>query len=34
MSKRKTQEEFEKEVYELTNNEYTVVGKYINNKTK
>lgn len=34
MSKKKTQKEFEKEVYELTNDEYTVVGKYINSKTK
>ena len=31
---RKTQEEFIKEVFDLTGNEYTVIGKYINNKTK
>ena len=34
MSKKKTQEEFEQEVYEKTNGEYIVVDKYINNRTK
>lgn len=34
MSKKKTQEEFEKEVYGKTNGEYVVVDKYINNRTK
>lgn len=33
MSKKKTQEEFEQEVYEKTNGEYVVVDKYINNRT-
>jgi very-short-patch-repair endonuclease/mRNA-degrading endonuclease RelE of RelBE toxin-antitoxin system len=31
---RKTTEKFKKEVYELVGNEYTVLGEYINNKTK
>jgi len=31
---RKTTEEFKKEVYDLVNDEYTVLGEYINNKTK
>lgn len=34
MSKRKTQEEFVKEVYDLVENEYTVLGKYTGNKIK
>lgn len=34
MSKRKTQEEFEKEVYELYNDEFEVEGIYINNLNK
>lgn len=34
MPRKKTQEEFEKEVLEKTNNEYMVLGKYINNRTK
>lgn len=34
MSKKKTQEEFEAEVKEKTNDEYIVCGKYINNRTK
>lgn len=33
MSKRKTQEEFEKEVKEKLNDEYVVLGEYINNRT-
>lgn len=32
--RRKTQEEFEKEVFELVGNEYIVLGKYINSYTK
>jgi len=31
---KKTQEQFENEVYEQVKNEYTVLGNYINNKTK
>ena len=31
---RKTQEKFEQEVYNLVGNEYTVLGKYVNCKTK
>lgn len=34
MARRKTQEEFEQEVYELVGDEYTVIGEYKNNKTK
>ena len=34
MPKRKTQKEFIEEVNKITNNEYLVIGKYINNKTK
>ena len=34
MAKRKTTEEFKKEVYTLVGNEYSVLGNYINNKTK
>ena len=34
MAKRKTTEEFKKEVYTLVGNEYSVLGSYINNKTK
>ena len=34
MGKLKTTEEFKKEVYNLVNDEYTILGKYINNKTK
>ena len=30
----KTTEQFKKEVYDLVGNEYSVLGKYINNKTK
>lgn len=30
----KTQEEFEKEVYDLFDDEYSILGKYINSKTK
>ena len=33
-NKTKTQEEFEQEVKEITNNNYSVVGEYINTKTK
>ena len=33
-SKLKTTEEFKKEVYNLVNDEYLVLGEYINNKTK
>jgi len=33
MPKKKTQEEFEKEVYDLTNGEYKVIGEYKNTKT-
>lgn len=33
-NKTKSQEEFEHEIKELTNNEYSVVGKYINTQTK
>ena len=34
MSKRKTHDTFIKEVYDLVNDEYIVLGNYINNKTK
>lgn len=34
MGKRKTQEQFENEVYNFTENKYKVLGKYINNMTK
>lgn len=34
MTKKKTQEEFEKEVYELVKTEYTVLGTYTGNKAK
>lgn len=34
MPRRKTQEEFENEVITITNNEYIVLGSYINNHTK
>ena len=34
MSKKKTNEEFKKEVHDLVENEYTVLGEYINNSTK
>lgn len=34
MSRKKTHEEFVKEVYELVGDEYKVIGKYQNNKTK
>lgn len=34
MSIRKTQKEFENEVFELCGNEYSVLGKYINGETK
>lgn len=34
MSKRKTDEEFRREVFDLVGNEYTILGKYINNHTK
>ena len=34
MSRRKTNEEFLKEVFNLVGNEYTVLDEYINNKTK
>lgn len=34
MSIKKTQEQFEKEVYALVNDEYVIEGQYINNKTK
>lgn len=34
MSIKKTQEQFEKEVYTLVNNEYVVEGTYVNNRTK
>ena len=33
MSKKKTQEEFEQEVFKKLNNEYIVMGTYINNRT-
>lgn len=33
MSKKKTQEEFEQEVFQKLNNEYIVTGTYINNRT-
>lgn len=33
-NKKKTTEEFKQEVYDLTNDEYTVIGEYINSKTK
>lgn len=33
-TKRKTHNEFVKEVYDLVGDEYTVIGKYVNNKTK
>ena len=33
-SKRKTQEEFVREVKEKRGNEYTILGEYVNNKTK
>jgi len=32
-NKRKTQEEFEKEVYDLVGQEYTVIGEYVTGKT-
>lgn len=34
MSKRKTTEEFKKEVYDLVGDEYQVSGEYVNNSTK
>lgn len=34
MSKRKTDEEFRREVFNLVSDEYTILGKYINNHTK
>lgn len=34
LSQTKTQEEFEKELYELYNDEYKLVDKYINSRTK
>ena len=34
MSRKKTQEKFEQEVFERTNGEYIVIDKYINNRTK
>lgn len=34
MPKRKTQKEFIEEINRITNNEYLVLGEYINNKTK
>ena len=34
MSKKKTHEEFVKEIYNIYKNEYTVIGQYINAKTK
>ena len=34
MSKRKTDEEFRREVFNLVGDEYTILGKYINNHTK
>ena len=34
MTRRKTTEEFKNEVYELVGDEYTVIGEYVNNKTK
>jgi hypothetical protein len=34
MIPKKTQEQFEKDVYDKLNNEYTVLGKYKNNSTK
>ena len=34
MCKKKTQEEFEKEVFELVGDEYRVLGKYINGQNK
>lgn len=34
MSKKKTQEEFEQEVFKKLNGEYIVTGTYINNRTK
>jgi predicted Zn-ribbon and HTH transcriptional regulator len=33
MGRKKTHEEFVKEVYDLTNGEYVVIGKYVNTKT-
>ena len=33
-NKKKTTKEFKQEVYDLTNDEYTVIGEYINSKTK
>jgi len=34
MPKRKTQEEFEREVKDFVGNEYSVLGEYKNNRTK
>ena len=34
MAKKKTQEEFIKEVYELVGDEYTVLGKYVTYEKK
>ena len=34
MGKLKTTEEFKKEVYNLVNDEYTLLNDYINSKTK
>ena len=34
MTKKKTQEEFEREVYDLVGNEYTVIGKYTRTRDK
>ena len=34
MAKKKTHEEFVKEVYDLVGDEYTVLGEYVNSKTK
>lgn len=34
MSKKKTQEEFEQEVFKKLNDEYIVTGTYVNNRTK
>lgn len=34
IAKHKTTEDFKKEVYDLVGNEYTVIGKYINNSTR
>lgn len=31
---RKTDEEFKKNIFDLVNNDYTVLGKYITNKEK